>query len=36
MITDIALAPVDANGLVDYNMDFFILTPVNQDRKSVV
>src|ERR1700733_11052514 len=30
MITDIALAPVDANGLVDYNMDFYILTPVNQ------
>jgi hypothetical protein len=29
-ITDIALAPVDANGLVDYNMDFYILTPVNQ------
>ena len=30
MITDITLAPVDANGLVDYNMDFYILTPVNQ------
>src|SRR6202789_2203690 len=29
-ITDIALAPVDAHGLVDYNMDFYILTPVNQ------
>jgi hypothetical protein len=27
VITDIALAPVDANGLVEYNMDFYILKP---------
>jgi hypothetical protein len=26
-ITDLALAPVDANGLVEYNMDFYILKP---------
>jgi hypothetical protein len=26
-ITDIALAPTDANGLVDYNVDFYILKP---------
>src|ERR1700733_5673989 len=29
VITDIALAPVDANGLVEYNMDFYILKPSN-------
>jgi hypothetical protein len=29
VITDLALAPLDANGLVDYNMDFYILTPVD-------
>jgi hypothetical protein len=29
VITDIALAPVDANGLVDYNMDFYILKPTD-------
>ncbi len=27
VITDIALAPLDANGLVEYNMDFYILKP---------
>jgi hypothetical protein len=26
-ITDLALAPLDANGLVEYNMDFYILKP---------
>jgi hypothetical protein len=29
VITDIALAPVDANGLVEYNMDFYILKPTD-------
>ena len=29
VITDIALAPVDANGLVSYNMDFYILKPTD-------
>jgi hypothetical protein len=29
LITDIALAPTDANGLVTYNMDFYILKPTN-------
>jgi hypothetical protein len=29
VITDIALAPKDANGLVSYNMDFYILKPTN-------
>jgi alpha/beta hydrolase family protein len=29
VITDIGLAPRDANGLVDYSMDFYILAPVN-------
>ncbi len=32
MITDIALAPKDAQGLVDYSMDFYILTPVDQTK----
>src|SRR3984957_17612518 len=32
MITDLALAPVDANGLVDYNMDFYILAPVDPTK----
>ena len=27
VITDIGLAPVDADGLVEYNMDFYILKP---------
>jgi hypothetical protein len=29
VITDIALAPVDANGLVEYNTDFYILKPTD-------
>ncbi|HEY4066627.1 MAG TPA: alpha/beta hydrolase domain-containing protein [Burkholderiaceae bacterium] len=32
MITDIQLAPKDANGLVDYSMDFYILTPVDPSK----
>jgi hypothetical protein len=32
MITDIQLAPKNAQGLVDYSMDFFILTPVDQTK----
>jgi hypothetical protein len=32
VITDIALAPTDANGLVDYNLDFYILAPVDQSK----
>jgi hypothetical protein len=32
VITDLALAPLDANGLVDYNMDFYILTPVDPTK----
>jgi hypothetical protein len=31
-ITDIQLAPKDANGLVDYSMDFYILTPVDPTK----
>src|ERR1700722_20092162 len=29
VITDLALAPLDANGLVDYNVDFYILKPTD-------
>ena len=29
VITDIELAPVNANGLVEYSMDIFILKPIN-------
>jgi Alpha/beta hydrolase domain len=32
VITDIALAPVDANGLVEYNMDFYILKPTDLSK----
>ncbi len=32
MITDIQLAPKDANGLVDYSMDFYILEPVDPTK----
>ena len=32
MITDIQLAPKDANGLVDYSMDFYILAPVDPTK----
>jgi hypothetical protein len=32
VITDIALAPRNANGMVEYSMDFYILTPVDAAR----
>ncbi len=32
VITDLALAPTDSNGLVDYNLDFYILTPVDPSK----
>jgi hypothetical protein len=32
MIADVQLAPRDANGLVDYSMDFYILTPVDPSK----
>ncbi len=32
VITDIALAPRNAQGLVDYSMDFYILAPVDQTK----
>jgi Alpha/beta hydrolase domain len=31
-ITDLQLAPKDANGLIDYSMDFYILTPVDPTK----
>src|ERR1035441_9781821 len=32
VITDLQLAPRDAQGLVDYSMDFYILTPVDPTK----
>jgi hypothetical protein len=32
MIADIQNAPLDANGLVDYSMDFYILTPADPSK----
>src|ERR1700761_8315505 len=32
VITDLALAPLDANGLVDYNVDFYILKPTDLSK----
>lgn len=34
VITDIQLAPRDANGLVDYSMDFYILAPVDPSKSN--
>jgi len=32
VITDLALAPLDANGLADYNVDFYILKPTDLSK----
>ena len=32
VITDIALAPLDANGLVEYKMDFNIMNPSDHTK----